>query len=188
MIKAILFDLDGVLIDSYEVWFHLLNAVATKHQYAPITREMYKTSWGQGLEVDVKLYYTRHTVQQLRAEYDVMYPDYLKYMKVMEGAAQTLQSIKLPKAVITNSPGGLARIALSRAKLDGYLTTVVGSDEVPNSKPAPDGVLEACRRLGVKPGETIMVGDSRFDEGAAKSAGAGFRWFTSFAELNLGLP
>jgi len=185
MVKAILFDLDGVLIDSYEVWFHLLNAVATKHRYAPITREQYKTSWGQGLEVDVKLYYTRHSVEQLRAEYDVMYPDYLKYMKVMDGAARTLQSITLPKAVITNSPGSLARIALSVARLDGYLDTIVGSDEVAHSKPAPDGVLEACRRLGVEPSETIMVGDSRFDEGAARAAGAAFRWFTSFSELKL---
>ena len=48
-----------------------------------------------------------------------------------------------------------------------------------------DGILEACRRLGVRPEETIMVGDSRFDEGAAKAAGTGFRWFTSFAELKL---
>jgi phosphoglycolate phosphatase/AHBA synthesis associated protein len=186
MVKAILFDLDGVLVDSYEVWFYLLNAVAAKHRYEPITREQYKTSWGQGLEVDVKLYYTRHTVEQLRAEYDVLYPDFLHHMKVMEGAAETLRSIRLPKAVITNSPGGLARLALSAAKLDSFLDTVVGSDEVPRSKPAPDGILEACRRLGVEPRETIMIGDSRFDEGAAKAAGTGFRWFTSFAELKLG--
>ncbi|HZE99773.1 MAG TPA: HAD family hydrolase [Planctomycetota bacterium] len=185
MAKAILFDLDGVLVDSYEVWFHLLNAVAAKHRYTPITREQYKTSWGQGLEVDVKLYYTRHTIEELRAEYDVLYPDYLQHMKVMEGAEQTLRSITLPKAVITNSPGGLARKALSVAKLDRYLDTIVGSDEVPHSKPAPDGILEACRRLGVKPAETIMIGDSRFDEGAAKAAGADFRWFTSFATLQL---
>ena len=90
MIKAILWDLDGVLVDSYEVWFHLLNAVATKHRYAPITREMYKNSWGQGLEVDVKLYYTRLTVEQLRAEYVVLYPDFLKYMRVMDGAERML--------------------------------------------------------------------------------------------------
>jgi HAD superfamily hydrolase (TIGR01509 family) len=61
----------------------------------------------------------------------------------------------------------------------------VGCDEVPRSKPAPDGVLEACRALGVEPSETILIGDSRFDEGAAKAAGVAFRWFTSFAELRL---
>ena len=66
-----------------------------------------------------------------------------------------------------------------------YFDTVVGCDEVPRSKPAPDGILKACERLGVAPSETIMIGDSRFDEGAAKAAGTGFRWFTSYAELKI---
>jgi HAD superfamily hydrolase (TIGR01509 family) len=103
----------------------------------------------------------------------------------MDGAAETLRSIDLPKAVITNSPTGLARRALKLAKLESFFETVVGCDEVPRSKPAPDGVLEACRRLNVSPADTILVGDSRFDEGAAQAAGIPFRWFTSFAELKL---
>ena len=185
MMKAILFDLDGVLVDTYEVWFELLNEVARRHGYAPITPEAYKKSWGQGIEVDVGLYYTRHTVEQIRDEYARYYGDFLHHLKVMEGADATLKSIRLPKAVITNSPVGLARRALSLAKLDAHFQTVVGCDEVPRSKPAPDGVLEACRRLGVKPSEAILIGDSRFDEGAAQSAGVDFRWFTSFAELRL---
>src|SRR5436190_2481728 len=185
MRKAILFDLDGVLVDTYEVWFELLNDVARRHGYAPISAEAYKISWGQGIEVDVSLYYTRHTIEQIRDEYARYYGDFLHHLKVMEGADRTLTSIRLPKAVITNSPVGLARRALALAKLDAHFQTVVGCDEVPRSKPAPDGVLEALRRLGVKPSEAILIGDSRFDEGAAKAAGVDFRWFTSFAELRL---
>jgi len=183
--KAILFDLDGVLVDTYEVWFELLNEVARRHGYAPIGRDAYKQSWGQGIEVDVGLYYTRHTIEQIRDEYARYYGDFLHHLRVMEGAEQALKSIPLPKAVITNSPTGLARRALSLAKLDAYFAAVVGCDEVPRSKPAPDGVLEACRRLGVKTDEVVLIGDSRFDEGAAKAAGVDFRWFTSFAELRL---
>lgn len=185
MRKAILFDLDGVLVDTYEVWYQLLNEVARRHGYAPIGPESYKKSWGQGIEVDVGLYYTRHTVEQIRDEYARYYGDFLHHLKVMDGAERTLRSIPLPKAVITNSPTGLARRALSLAKLESFFATVVGCDEVPRSKPAPDGVLEACRRLGVAPEETLLVGDSRFDEGAARAAGVPFRWFTSFAELKL---
>ena len=185
MLKAILFDLDGVLVDTYEVWFELLNEVARRHGYPPIGAEAYRKSWGQGIEVDVSLYYTRHTVAQIRDEYARYYGDFLHHLKVMDGAERTLKSLSLPKAVITNSPAGLARRALSLAKLEPYFQTVVGCDEVPRSKPAPDGVLEACRRLGVAPGETLLIGDSRFDEGAAQAAGVPFRWFTSFAELKL---
>ncbi|MBI3857851.1 MAG: HAD family phosphatase [Planctomycetes bacterium] len=185
MLKAVLFDLDGVLVDTYEVWFQLLNEVARRHGYAPIDAAAYKQSWGQGIEVDVKLYYTRHTVDQIRDEYARYYGDFLHHLKVIEGAERTLRSIPLPKAVITNSPKGLAQRALSLAKLDAFFDAVVGCDEVPRSKPAPDGVLEACRRLGVTPAETVLIGDSRFDEGAAAAAGVAFRWFSSFAELKL---
>lgn len=185
MRKAILFDLDGVLVDTYEVWYQLLNEVARRHGYPPVDPESYRKSWGQGIEVDVKLYYARHTVEEIREEYARYYGDFLHHLKVMDGADRTLASIALPKAVITNSPVGLARRALALAKLDGHFKTVVGCDEVPRSKPAPDGVLEACRRLGVTPAEALLIGDSRFDEGAAKAAGVEFRWFTSFAELRL---
>ena len=185
MPRAILFDLDGVLVDTYEVWFQLLNEVARRHGYSEITRESYKQSWGQGIEVDVGLYYTRHSVEQIREEYSRYYGDFLHHLRVMEGAEQTLRSILLPKAVITNSPTDLARRALQLGGLESYFETIVGCDQVPSSKPAPDGVLLACKRLGVEPAEALMIGDSRFDEGAAKAAGAGFRWFTSFAELEL---
>jgi len=185
MARAILFDLDGVLVDTYEVWFFLLNQVAVRNGYPPLSRDQYRNSWGQGIEVDVKLYYVRHTVEQIREEYARSYGDHLHHLRVMEGAGKALESIRLPKAVVTNSPTGLARRALSLAKLESHFDTVVGSDEVANSKPAPDMVLEACRRLGVSPADSIMVGDSRFDEGAEMAAGVDFRWFTSFAELKL---
>ena len=185
MHRALLFDLDGVLVDTYEVWFQLLNEVARRHGYPAIDAEAYRQSWGQGIEVDVSLYYKRHTIEQIRDEYARYYGDFLHHLKVIEGAEKALKAISLPKAVITNSPKGLARRALSLAKLDSYFATVVGCDEVPRSKPAPDGILKACERLGVAPSETVMIGDSRFDEGAAKAAGTGFRWFTSFAELKI---
>lgn len=185
MPKAILFDLDGVLVDTYEVWFFLLNDVAQRHGYPPVSREVYQTSWGQGIEVDAKLFYPRHTVPQIREEYSRHYGDHLHHLRVMEGAAPALGGIALPKAVITNSPTDLAMRALSLANLGKHFQTVVGCDQVAASKPAPDVVFEACRRLGVEPGEALVVGDSRFDEGAAKAAGAAFVWFRSFAELRI---
>ena len=185
MPKAVLFDLDGVLVDTYEVWFFLLNDVAKRHGYPPVRREVYQTSWGQGIEVDVKLFYPRHSVPEIRDEYSRHYGDHLHHLKVMEGAAAALGALALPKAVITNSPTDLATRALSLAKLEGHFDTVVGCDQVAASKPAPDVVLEACKRLDVRPAEALVVGDSRFDEGAAKAAGAAFVWFRSFADLKI---
>lgn len=184
-LKAVLFDLDGVLVDTYEVWFFLLNDVAKRHGYPGIDRETYHGSWGQGMEVDVQKFYPRHTIEEIRLEYEKYYGDHLAHLKVMDGARAGLEAIRLPKAVITNSPTLLANQALSLAKVADCFQTVVGCDQVPLSKPAPDGVLLACSRLGVLPQETLLVGDSRFDEGAASSAGTGFVWFKSFAELRI---
>jgi HAD superfamily hydrolase (TIGR01509 family) len=185
MAKAVLFDLDGVLVDTYEVWFYLLNDVARRLGYPEVTRDVYKTSWGQGMEEDVRKFYPGHTIPQIRDQYDLYYGDHLERLRVMEGAEAALRSLALPKAVITNSPTSLARRALSIARLEPCFATVVGSDQVANSKPAPDMVLEACLRLGVTPAEALVIGDSRFDEGAARAAGADFVWFRSFAELRL---
>ena len=168
-----------------EVWFHLLNDVATRHGYPPVGRELYKTSWGQGIEVDVRTFYPRHSVPQIRDEYSRWYGDHLHNLRVMDGADEALRGLALPKAVITNSPTDLATRALSLAKLGGHFQTVVGCDQVAASKPAPDVVFEACKRLGVRPEESLVVGDSRFDEGAARAAGAAFVWFRSFAELRI---
>jgi phosphoglycolate phosphatase len=185
MAHALLFDLDGVLVDTYEVWFLLLNDVARRHGYPPVLREDYRQTWGQGIEVDVKRFYPRHDVPGIRAEYAKYYGDHLSHLKVMEGARAWLEADPRPKAVITNSPTALAERALSIAQVRSCFATVVGSDQVAASKPAPDEVYEACRRLGVGVADVVVVGDSRFDEGAAKSAGAGFVWFKSFAELRV---
>jgi phosphoglycolate phosphatase/AHBA synthesis associated protein len=185
MPKAVLFDLDGVLVDTYEVWFHLLNDLARRLGYPEVGREAYARSWGQGPEEDVRLFYPRHSVDAIQAEYAKYYGDHLEHLRVMEGADAALRGLALPKAVITNSPSTLARRALEVARLDGHFQAVVASDLVANSKPAPDMVIEACRRLGVAPADALVVGDSRFDEGAAKAAGAAFVWFRGFATLRV---
>lgn len=185
MARAVLFDLDGVLVDTYEVWAFLLDDVARRLGYPGIDRESYRASWGQGIEEDVARFYPRHTVEEIRRLYETCYDDHLERLRVMEGAEAALRVLGRPKAVITNSPRELARRALRRARLDPYFQAVVGCDDVARSKPAPDMVFEACRRLGVAPVQALVVGDSRFDEAAARAAGAEFVWFRSFAELAL---
>lgn len=185
MREAILFDLDGVLVDTYELWVKLIEDVTRRLGYPDISRKIFETTWGQGIEQDIKTFFPRHTVEEIRGAYAEHYETYLPLMKVMEGADPAIRGMALPKAVITNSPAGLARLALKSARLLDHFREVVGSDDVAHSKPAPDVIFEACRRLGVAPERTVVVGDSRFDEEAARAAGAGFVFFRSFAELKL---
>lgn len=180
---AILFDLDGVLVDTYDVWFHLLNDVARRLGHPPVDTAVYRASWGQGIEEDVRKFYAGRRIPEIKEWYDRLYPDHLSHLKVMDGAAEALASWPQPKAVVTNSPVGIGRKAVETAGLSRFFATVVGHDEVARSKPAPDGVLLACKRLAVEPSRAMMIGDSRFDEGAAGAAGVPFAWFKSYAEL-----
>jgi HAD superfamily hydrolase (TIGR01509 family) len=182
---ALLFDLDGVLVDTYDVWFHLLNDVARRLGFPAIDRGLYRASWGQGIEEDVRRFYPGRSIPEINGWYEKHYGDHLEHLKVMEGAAMSLAGWPQPKAVVTNSPFAIGTRALEVAKLRPYFKDVVGCDMVKASKPAPDGVLLACEKLGVKPARALMVGDSRFDEGAAKAAGVPFVWFKSFAELRI---
>ena len=125
------------------------------------------------------------SIPEINGWYERHYGDHLDHLKVMEGAATSLAGWPQPKAVVTNSPFAIGSRALEVAKLRPYFREVVGCDMVPRSKPAPDGVLLACEKLGVKPARALMVGDSRFDEGAAKAAGVPFVWFKSFTDLKI---
>lgn len=186
---ALLFDLDGVLVDTYEVWYHLLNDVARRLGFPAVDRELYRACWGQGIEEDVRRFYPGRSIPEINGWYEKHYGDHLEHLKVMEGAATSLAGWARPKAVVTNSPTAIGSRALEIGKLRPFFQTVVGCDQVPRSKPAPDGVLLACEKLGVSPSRALMIGDSRYDEGAAKAAGVPFIWFKSFKELRVpGLP
>ena len=182
---AILFDLDGVLVDTFEVWVKLLADVAVRLGYPGVPREAVEKGWGQGVEADVARFYPRHTVDEIRTLYSKHFEDHLDSLKVMDGADAALRALPMDKAVITNSPVSIAEKALSIGRLDKHFRTIVGSDSVAHSKPAPDMVLEACRRLEVTPDRALVVGDSRYDEEAARAAKVRFVLFKSFAGLKI---
>ncbi len=105
--RAVLFDLDGVLIDSYEVWFHLLASLAEELGYPPVEREAFRAGWGQGIEADVRRFYPRHTVGELEALYAARFEAHLSHLAVMEGVGEVFAALRrrgLPSAVITNTP------------------------------------------------------------------------------------
>ncbi len=78
----------------------------------------------------------------------------------------------LPSAVVTLLPEGTARAALGRHEVD--LSIVIGRRPDLRPKPAPDQVLEACRLMGSDPADTVMIGDSSWDQQAAAAAGCRF--------------
>jgi phosphoglycolate phosphatase len=93
---------------------------------------------------------------------------------VFEGVPEALMRLRehgCRLACVTNKPSEFTLPLLQRAALAALFDAVVSGDEVQHRKPHPQIVLEACRRLGVNPGETVMIGDSINDVLAARAAG-----------------
>jgi HAD superfamily hydrolase (TIGR01509 family) len=176
--KALLFDLDGVLVESYAVWHAVINAFAREHDYPEVTDEAMRAAWGQGVDADAATFFPGTPVADLETFYNARFCDHLEGLSVMPEAAEVTAAIRaagLAIAVVTNTPAPLARGLLEQAGVEPDV--LVGGTDVPSPKPAPDIVLRACELLGVSTGDVVLVGDSEFDCQAAARAGVHFVGF-----------
>jgi HAD superfamily hydrolase (TIGR01509 family) len=184
---AVLFDLDGVLIESYDVWFHLLNDAARHWRRPAISPEDFHAAWGQGVQADREVFFPDQSVTEIEAFYDerfLHHADHLKTDPDVPAVFADLAARRIPTALITNTPAPLATQLVERA--GGTPDVVVGGTDVVNAKPAPDMVLLACERLGVAPAHALVVGDSEFDVRAARAAGCPFAGVGIPGDLALG--
>ena len=185
-LEAVLFDLDGVLIDSYRVWFQLLNAAATALGYPSISPTLFRECWGQGSRLDRERFFPRHTLAEVERYYHDHFLDHVSALEVAPRVPELFEALRaraLGSAVITNTPRALAVRLVRRAQASP--DAVVGGDEVPHPKPAGDMVWLACERLGVEPARALVVGDSRHDREAARAAGAPFAGLRTEGDLVL---
>lgn len=174
-LRALLFDLDGVLVHSYEVWLALVQAAARDLSQREVTRESFHAGWGQGLDADVERWFPGRSPDEIEAYYTRHFRDHATRMRVDPDAARVFAALRargLGSAVITNTPGPLAREILAAARLAPDV--LVGGRDVPRAKPAPDMVLRACTLLRAAPAEALVVGDTEFDRAAARAAGVRF--------------
>ena len=170
---AVLFDMDGVLVDSYEQWFRLMNAAASAFDAPQIERSFFERIFGQGLAEDALLF--GRSVEDVEGFFDAHFADYLDCVRLNPQAPSVLAALdraRIPTALITNTPSDLARAVMDSVGLS--IAVVVGGTDVAKSKPAPDMVTSACSRLQVEAAEVLVVGDSRYDREAASAAGARF--------------
>lgn len=174
---AVLFDMDGVLVKSDEVWFRTVEAAGVRFRGRPVSRDEFFPTFGQGTAADIPAFGLSCTAAQLDAFYVDEFPRHLSGVWVNPEARPLLDTLSrrgLELGLVTNTVSPLARVILAHAGLEAFFGTVATADRVAHAKPAPDLVLLACRELGVPPARAWMVGDSRFDRGAAQAAGVRF--------------
>ncbi len=174
MIKAVLFDLDGVLVDSLEAWFKLFNKTLKHFGREEFTFERFMENvWGGPIERDAEEFFGK-PLDEVKAYYFDNFDEFKKDLKLFPNTKQILTKLKnknLKLGLVTNTPKKQTYKLLDYLKLREYFDAVVCGDEVRNGKPAPDMILEACKRLDVKPNDAVIVGDTPADVLSCKNAG-----------------
>jgi phosphoglycolate phosphatase len=172
--KAVLFDVDGVLIDSWEtVWRCYLGAMQAIGGKS-VSKERWRKYWGLSLEeipilrgLDVNEY--ARAFRKLRSNYDKIYT---KKVPCSERLIKKLRNSGIKVALVTMEMRTEAKEVLRKFPFE-YDVLVTGSD-VHRGRPWPDAILLACKKLKVLPSECLYVGDSSFDLRSAKAAGCDF--------------
>jgi phosphoglycolate phosphatase len=168
--KAILFDMDGVLVDSLDSWWKALNSALQRFKHQEITRdEFMKTYWGHDLKANLKRLQLNPEVAQFC---NVTYGNHIDYIKIYPDTKSTLRRLaSYKKAIITNTPTDCAQQILRKFGIEQYFEKIITSDDVLKAKPDPEIVFKACERLNVDPKKVILVGDTESDVKAGRAAG-----------------
>jgi len=180
MTEAIIFDMDGVLVDSEP--FHTL---IEKRQFAlngiSVPEEEHQSYMGTASEMMWKeiqeKYKTGSSVEELleqnRTE-SIRFFAELDHIPVMDGLPETLANLQrknYPMAVASSSFPEIIELILVKSDLKKYFRVIVSGEEAGKSKPAPDIFLLAAKKLGVSPENCLVVEDSQNGIKAARAAG-----------------
>jgi HAD superfamily hydrolase (TIGR01509 family) len=172
---AVVFDLDGVLVDSEAIWAAAEEATVTSlgGDYTP---ELRAALHGRGARdggwIVAELLRRDDGDDIGKAVLDHALAALEREARPVDGADTLVDQLRgrIPIAVASNSSRELVVTALRGAGL-GEFDAIVAAEDVAQAKPAPDAYVEACRRLGVDPGRAAAIEDSPAGATAAKAAG-----------------
>ncbi|MFW6693266.1 ribose-5-phosphate isomerase RpiA [Streptomyces sp. MAR4 CNX-425] len=181
---AVVFDLDGTLVDSADDIADALGAGLAAHGLAPLGVEQVRGLLGGGArELVAGALRAAGGRPGLLAEVLDAYSAAYRRTPVARtvpypGAREALRLLKergVAVGVCTNKRGGLARTVLAGTGLAPFVDTVVGIDDVPAGKPDPGHLAAALAALGVAPGAAVYVGDTAIDALTARRLGVPYR-------------
>jgi len=174
-VKAVLFDMDGTLVDSSDAWFDLFNRARERFGKAPVARDVFERDvWGCPFEEELRMFFPDVDGKDVLEFYEGHYLDAADHLRLIEGVEDVLVTLAdrdILAAVVTNTHRPLALKVLCQLGIARWFKDVVGGDEVEHGKPAPDMVLLGCERVGVGPDEALFVGDTDADVKAGEAAG-----------------
>ncbi|HII38992.1 TPA: HAD-IA family hydrolase [Candidatus Micrarchaeota archaeon] len=181
MIKLVLFDIDGTLIDTDAALIRAFQNVFSCFAMRPPTEQEVLQGVGHCDEEWIKLAWTGSCpipTQKVAEMSEYFKQKYLGFYfpvlaRLGEGAKETLEKLRkqgIKTAIVTNGRKEYAESVLSYFKLEGLFDLVVSADDVAHVKPSPEPLLHALDHFKLKPWDALYLGDTELDARAAKAA------------------
>jgi pyrophosphatase PpaX len=173
---AILFDLDGTLLDTIELILAAARHAFDGYEGGAPSDAAWLAGVGTPLHAQLREFAAHEShVEPLTDRYRAYQREHHdRLTRCYADAPATLAELARrghPMAVVTSKVGAIARRGLAFTGLDAWIPLVVGADDTERHKPDPEPVRVALDRLGYAPGEALFVGDSPFDMTAGRAAG-----------------
>lgn len=176
-VRALLFDLDGTLIDSKKDLILSVNAALREMCRAELPEERIAGYIGAGAPQLVARALGEGASEEERKRglefFLGYYEDHkMDHTRAYPGVAEALEELRpYPMAILTNKPHKISRRILEEMGLAGYFRTIVGGNSFETKKPDPLGARAILREFGAAPEEALLVGDSEVDVQTARNAG-----------------
>jgi HAD superfamily hydrolase (TIGR01509 family) len=175
---AVVFDMDGILIETEPIWDKVRRRLADEDGLSwpeastPIMMGLSTQEWAEHLTEVVGFSGSWEGMAQ--RVIDGMADEYATGgLPVLPGALEAVRRMAglVPTAIASSSPRRLIDLVVARLDLGELLTVTVSTEEVPRGKPFPDGYLKACELLGVDASQSVAVEDSTNGVLSARAAG-----------------
>lgn len=177
-IEAVLFDLDGTLVDTAQDFVHVLNHQRALHQLKPLEQQLIRDTVSDGARALTKLAFGGEPGEEKFEEKRLELLD-LYFEKVGEEAAlfagmedvlSHLEAHQILWGIVTNKPRKFTVKLLDKINLDHRCAVTVCPDDVKKAKPDPESLIFAASKIQCSPTQTLYVGDHERDIIAGKAA------------------
>ena len=186
---AVVWDLDGTLVDSAADIATSLNRLLTENDFEALAEDRIRNMIGEGVAVLIQRGFEAHGVtpggerlEGLVERFLVIYTEVATAStRLFPGAREALQSLSeagLRQAICTNKPEAITRQVLEGLGIADYFDVVIGGDTLPLNKPDPLPLRTVLARLDVTPEQALMVGDSAIDVLLAHATGVAVAFVT----------
>jgi len=174
--RAVLFDLDGTLVDSYAALTEAVNHARRSEGLADLNADRIRGLVGDGVEKLLQRAFDRteierHTVHAFESRYDEVCCQESRVLADVEATLAQLQSRGIGMAVCTNKPTFFSKKILDFLELSRYFRAIVGPDLAGARKPEAQHLLVTLESVQCAPHETLFVGDMPIDVRAARNSG-----------------